>query len=198
MRAVGYSACNSRKPSPRPQPASSTRASSGNGTSRFKPCRAPRGVGKNGASRHAFQRIQQRQRAQRQQPGPGGHVMSRSRQRQGQREAQRNEDPAPAGQWPRRPHGGQGPDHGAAQKRDDGRSSDVTKKGENGPGEGPGQQRRQRPRQHRSGALTAAAMDQYSRSLTRRRAIDWLCNWHTRDSVTLRTAAISFRFMSCS
>ncbi len=39
---------------------------------------------------------------------------------------------------------------------------------------------------------------QYARSFTRRRAIDWLCNWHTRDSVTLITAAISFRFMSCS
>ena len=39
---------------------------------------------------------------------------------------------------------------------------------------------------------------QYSRSLTRKRAIDWLCSWHTRDSVTFSTAAISFRFMSCS
>ena len=39
---------------------------------------------------------------------------------------------------------------------------------------------------------------QYSRSLTRRRAIDWLCSWQTRDSVTFSTAAISFRFMSCS
>ena len=39
---------------------------------------------------------------------------------------------------------------------------------------------------------------QYSRSFTRRRAIDWLCSWQTRDSVTLSTAAISFRFMSCS
>jgi len=40
--------------------------------------------------------------------------------------------------------------------------------------------------------------DHHSRSLTRRRAIDWLCSWHTRLSVTLRTAAISLRFMSCS
>ena len=39
---------------------------------------------------------------------------------------------------------------------------------------------------------------QYSRSFTRKRAIDWLCSWHTRDSVTFSTAAISFRFMSCS
>ncbi len=38
----------------------------------------------------------------------------------------------------------------------------------------------------------------HSRSFTRSRAIDWLCNWHTRDSVTLSTAAISLRFMSCS
>ena len=30
------------------------------------------------------------------------------------------------------------------------------------------------------------------------RAIDWLCSWQMRDSVTSRTAAISFRFMSCS
>ena len=29
-------------------------------------------------------------------------------------------------------------------------------------------------------------------------AIDWLCNWQTRLSVTPSTAAISFRFMSCS
>ena len=39
---------------------------------------------------------------------------------------------------------------------------------------------------------------QKSRSLTRSRAIDWLCSWQTRDSVTFSTAAISFRFMSCS
>jgi hypothetical protein len=38
----------------------------------------------------------------------------------------------------------------------------------------------------------------HSRSLPRRRALDWLCSWHTRDSVTPSTAAISFRFMSCS
>jgi hypothetical protein len=39
---------------------------------------------------------------------------------------------------------------------------------------------------------------QYSRSFTRKRAMDWLCSWQMRDSVTLSTAAISFRFMSCS
>ena len=39
---------------------------------------------------------------------------------------------------------------------------------------------------------------QYARSFTRSRAIDWLCSWQTRDSVTFSTAAISFRFMSCS
>jgi hypothetical protein len=38
----------------------------------------------------------------------------------------------------------------------------------------------------------------HSRNLTLSRAIDWLCSWHTRLSVTLSTAAISFRFMSCS
>ena len=54
------------------------------------------------------------------------------------------------------------------------------------PARGPRQQRGQGPGH------------QYSRSLTRRRAIDWLCSWQTRDSVTLSTAAISFRFMSCS
>ena len=37
-----------------------------------------------------------------------------------------------------------------------------------------------------------------SRNFMRSRAIDWLCNWHTRLSVTFSTAAISFRFMSCS
>lgn len=37
-----------------------------------------------------------------------------------------------------------------------------------------------------------------ARSRERRRATDWLCSWHTRDSVTPSTAAISFRFMSCS
>mmetsp|Transcript_49471 Transcript_49471/g.82718 ORF Transcript_49471/g.82718 Transcript_49471/m.82718 type:complete len:264 (-) Transcript_49471:694-1485(-) len=37
-----------------------------------------------------------------------------------------------------------------------------------------------------------------SRSLTRSLAIDCVCNWHTLDSVTLSTAAISLRFMSCS
>lgn len=35
-------------------------------------------------------------------------------------------------------------------------------------------------------------------SLARRRATAWLCNWHTRDSVTPSTAPISFKFMSCS
>ena len=50
-----------------------------------------------------------------------------------------------------------------------------------------------------SEARTAVAQRaQYARSLTRRRAMLWLCSWHTRDSVTLSTAAISFRFMSCS
>lgn len=39
---------------------------------------------------------------------------------------------------------------------------------------------------------------QCSRIFARKRAIDWLCNWQTRDSVTPSTAAISFRFMSCS
>ena len=38
----------------------------------------------------------------------------------------------------------------------------------------------------------------HSRSRVRSRAIDWLCSWQTRDSVTLSTAAISLRFMSCS
>jgi len=38
----------------------------------------------------------------------------------------------------------------------------------------------------------------HSRNFTRNRAIDWLCNWHTRLSVTFNTAAISLRFMSCS
>jgi hypothetical protein len=36
------------------------------------------------------------------------------------------------------------------------------------------------------------------RILARSLAIDWLCNWQIRDSVTSSTAAISFRFMSCS
>ena len=39
---------------------------------------------------------------------------------------------------------------------------------------------------------------QCARIFVRSRAIDWLCSWHTRDSVTPSTAAISFRFMSCS
>ena len=39
---------------------------------------------------------------------------------------------------------------------------------------------------------------QCARILVRRRATAWLCSWHTRDSVTPSTAAISFRFMSCS
>ncbi len=38
----------------------------------------------------------------------------------------------------------------------------------------------------------------HSRSRVLSLAIDWLCNWHTRLSVTFSTAAISFRFMSCS
>ena len=67
---------------------------------------------------------------------------------------------------------------------------------ETGPGRGMGEGpwtarfgvRRGPPRRH----------DHHSRSLTRRRAIDWLCSWQTRDSVTFSTVAISFRFMSCS
>jgi len=39
---------------------------------------------------------------------------------------------------------------------------------------------------------------QYSRMRERKRAIDCECSWHTRDSVTPSTAAISFRFISCS
>ena len=35
----------------------------------------------------------------------------------------------------------------------------------------------------------ASSADHHSRSFTRRRAIDWLCSWHTRDSVTPSTAA---------
>ena len=38
----------------------------------------------------------------------------------------------------------------------------------------------------------------HSRNLARSRAMLWLCSWHTRLSVTPSTAAISFRFMSCS
>ncbi len=47
-------------------------------------------------------------------------------------------------------------------------------------------------------AWPAGRQSQYARNFTRNRAIDWLCNWQTRDSVTLSTEAISFRFMSCS
>ncbi len=39
---------------------------------------------------------------------------------------------------------------------------------------------------------------QCERIFARRRAIDWLCSWQMRDSVTFITAAISLRFMSCS
>jgi hypothetical protein len=39
---------------------------------------------------------------------------------------------------------------------------------------------------------------QCERIFARSRAIDWLCSWQMRDSVTSSTAAISFRFMSCS
>jgi hypothetical protein len=46
--------------------------------------------------------------------------------------------------------------------------------------------RREQPRRH------------HSRSLVRKRAMLWLCSWQTRLSVTPRTTAISFRFMSCS
>ena len=49
-----------------------------------------------------------------------------------------------------------------------------------------------------AGLLRRTVAGYQSRSFTRSRAIDWLCNWHTRDSVTLSTTAISFRFMSCS
>ena len=43
-----------------------------------------------------------------------------------------------------------------------------------------------------------ALLAQWARILARNLATAWLCSWHTRDSVTLSTAAISFRFMSCS
>ena len=62
-----------------------------------------------------------------------------------------------------------------------------------------------RPRwrgKHRRGPSTSRspqrAEPHHSRSLARSRAMLWLCNWHTRLSVTPMTAAISFRFMSCS
>jgi maltose-binding protein MalE len=48
------------------------------------------------------------------------------------------------------------------------------------------------------GPLGPPGPHHHSRSLARRRAMDWLCNWQTRDSVTFSTAAISLRFMSCS
>ena len=38
----------------------------------------------------------------------------------------------------------------------------------------------------------------HSRSRVLSRAMLWLCSWQTRLSVTFSTAAISFRFMSCS
>jgi hypothetical protein len=47
-------------------------------------------------------------------------------------------------------------------------------------------------------SVQRALQAHHSRSFTRSRAIDWLCSWHTRDSVTPSTAAISLRFMSCS
>ena len=46
----------------------------------------------------------------------------------------------------------------------------------------------------RPGTQTA----QWPRIFARSRAIDWLCSWHNRDSVTPSTAAVSLRFMSCS
>lgn len=46
--------------------------------------------------------------------------------------------------------------------------------------------------------LMGQAGAQCVRILARKRAIDWLCSWHTRDSVTPSTAAISLRFISCS
>jgi hypothetical protein len=49
-----------------------------------------------------------------------------------------------------------------------------------------------------AGERRARRVAQCSRSFTRKRAMLWLCNWQTRDSVTPSTAAISFRFMSCS
>ena len=42
------------------------------------------------------------------------------------------------------------------------------------------------------------ARNYHSRKRVRRRAMLWLCNWQTRLSVTPSTAAISFKFMSCS
>ena len=49
-----------------------------------------------------------------------------------------------------------------------------------------------------SSAAHAAAVDHHSRNRLRSLAMLWLCNWHTRLSVTFSTAAISLRFMSCS
>lgn len=44
----------------------------------------------------------------------------------------------------------------------------------------------------------AADVQAHSFSLARNRAIAWLCNWHTLDSDTPRTAPISLKFSSCS
>ncbi len=60
------------------------------------------------------------------------------------------------------------------------------------------QQMRQRIESKAGCRTTCNRSAQWLRIFTRRRAIDWLCSWHTRDSVTPSTAAISFRFMSCS
>ena len=49
-----------------------------------------------------------------------------------------------------------------------------------------------------SASVDRAVRPYHSRSFVRSRAMLWLCNWQTRLSVTPRTAAISFKFMSCS
>jgi hypothetical protein len=51
---------------------------------------------------------------------------------------------------------------------------------------------------HGASAAWRLSAPQCARSFARSRAIDWLCSWQIRDSVTPSTAAISFRFMSCS
>jgi hypothetical protein len=48
------------------------------------------------------------------------------------------------------------------------------------------------------GGRHTSSRPHHSRNFARSRAIDWLCSWQTRLSVTPSTAAISFRFMSCS
>ena len=55
---------------------------------------------------------------------------------------------------------------------------------------------------YRSGRLllpgSRQPRNQWLRIFARSRAIDWLCSWHTRDSVMPSTSAISLRFMSFS